>query len=277
MECFRLFLTLLAFTLLTSCSNLLYYPDRRLYVDPEKLDPKPVAVEFKDETGHNLFGWYFATPKKPARAVIVLFHGNAQNLSSHFIGLYWLIKEGYDLFVFDYRGYGKVAGEPTPENTVWAGKAALREVRKREPQLPLVIYGQSLGGAIALRTAIEMQNEIKASLIVADSTFLSYKRVARRALAQNWFTWILQPLGYLVLSDEWAPGERVAELSPLLIMHSRIDRVVPFANGEEINSLARGDKEFWILEKTDHIQTFEPPHGLEVRKRFLEKLKSLKM
>ncbi len=267
---------------LSSCTSMLYAPDRIMYVDRKKLNPQPEDVNFSAQTvagEQGLVGWYFASSPKP-KAVIVYFHGNGQNRSAHFMGLYWLIKEGYDLFIFDYPGYGDIEGEATPKNTIETGEAAIRVVMQKKPGVPLIIYGQSLGGAVALRTVIEMKKEIQPKLIVADSTFLSYRSAAKSVLSRHWLTWAMQPFGWLVMSDAFAPKDRIQEISPfpLLVIHSKEDQIINYDLGREVFDRAAEPKEMWTLEKGGHIETFsgrDMLYAVQTRKKFLAKLEAV--
>src|SRR5262249_1447782 len=130
--------------------------------------------------GENLHVWRFE-PEKPAakRAVWVQFHGNAENQTSHFANLFPAVQNGYDLVTFDYRGYGQSTGIPSPAGTVEDGKTILRWVKKNYPDLPIVVFGQSLGGAIAMRTLEDLGNEVPIQFLVLDSTFGSYRAAGR--------------------------------------------------------------------------------------------------
>lgn len=292
-----------AVSVFTGCTSLLYVPTKTMYVDKEKLDPPPEEWLFSargsepdskvsesdgkvSESGGKvsednkqiLRGWYFSSAQK-SRAVVVYFHGNGQNRSAHFLGLYWLVKEGYDVFIFDYPGYGDVEGEPTPQNTVEAGKSALLAVKSRKPNLPMIIYGQSLGGAVAMRAMIELQTQIRPKLFVADATFLSYRSVARKILSRHWLTWLFQPVGWLVMSDRYAPGARVCEIStPMLVIHSKQDQVVDYELGLEVYKKSCEPKEFWSLKSGGHIETFSGSdmlYAIQTRKKFLTKLEQV--
>lgn len=271
------FLTLVVVLLMPlGCSSLLYYPDDVMYVELETMEFQPEEVVFKIESGPEVHSWYF-TSKQPAKALIVFFHGNGANRTGHIAGLYWLLRSGYDILALDYPGYADSEGKPTPKNTVETGHAALRYAVKRRPGLPLIVYGQSLGGAVAMRTVIDLKKEITPALVVADSTFASYQRAGKKVLSKSWVTWLMQPLANLVLSDEYAPGDAIAEISPvpLLVIHSKEDRVIPYVLGEEVFAKARSPKEFWRLEAGPHIATFALPGGVKNRTRFIEKLASL--
>jgi alpha-beta hydrolase superfamily lysophospholipase len=253
-------------------------PDDLLYTNPEhSFKQPPEDVVIRSAGGEENHAWRFVALQK-SKAVIVFCHGNGQNRSAHIVGLYWLVKEGYDVLAIDYPGYADNDGDPTPENTVEAAKAAMRFAVTGKPALPLIVYGQSLGGAVALRAVIDLRNEIKPALVVADSTFLSYRRVGKAILASHWLTWLAQPLAGVVLDDRFAPGDEVAKIgAPLLVIHSREDELVPYGSGEEIYNKASAPKEIWSLEKGRHIQTFILPDGAGLRKRFLAKLAAMGM
>jgi fermentation-respiration switch protein FrsA (DUF1100 family) len=259
--------------LLSSCSGLLYYPSRQLFVDPARLGLKPEEVQFPSADGTKLSGWYFRnrSGKKP-EALLIQYHGNAENLSSHFLSLAWILDHPYDLFIFDYRGYGRSEGSPNPSGTVADGEAALRWARAREPQLPLVVVGQSLGGAIALRNVIDLKQEIPVRLVVADCTFPSYRGIARKVMTRSWVTWPFQWLGWLLMSDAHAPKGEIDQISPtpLLVIHGDADPVVEFELGEAVYLEAKEPKEFWRIPGGEHTDAFTRP---EWREKFLARLK----
>lgn len=217
----------------------------------------PVDVHFKSEDGVPLHGWYFAAPVENRKnCTILFFHGNAENLTSHFYALYSAPANGYNYFIFDYRGYGQSGGDsPNPKGTVADGRAAIQWLRKHEPDRSIVIFGQSLGGAIALRAVLDLRKDFSPKAVIVDSTFPSYQSVARWALSQSWLTWFLQPLTYVLLSDRYAPDGQVAQLSPvpLLVIHGTQDHVVGHEMSDRLFSMASEPKEFWKIEGGQHI------------------------
>ncbi len=254
---------------LSSCSSLLYYPTRSLHFDPARLELKPEEVYFPSKNGNKLFGWYFSQPKP--KGLIILFHGNAENLSSHYLSVVWLLKHGYNLFVFSYQGYGRSEGSPNPRNTVEDGIAALEWAKQKN--LPVAVIAQSLGGAIAMRSLVEMPDRTFVKYFVVDSSFLSYRAMARRVMSRSLLTWPLQWLGWLVMSDTWAPQDRVSEISPIpmLVIHGENDPVVEFEMGEEIFAHSKEPKEFWKIPRGGHtdIFTIQPE---SYKKDFLQRL-----
>ncbi len=243
--------------LLSGCSSLLYYPSRNLHYDPARLNLKPEEVFFPSKNGSKLFGWYFKSPKKSI-GTVVFFHGNAENISSHYLNVVWMLEHGLDLFAFDYQGYGRSEGEPSPEKTVQDGIAALEWAHARNPDLPLVVFGQSLGGAIALRTVIESKNHLPIRYVAVDSTFPSYRSMARQVLSRNIFTWPFQWMGWLFMSDTFAPDGRIGEISPIpmLVIHGTQDQLVEFKMGERVFAEAREPKEFWRISGGGHTDIF---------------------
>lgn len=257
----------------SGCTHLIYAPSRVKYVDDRKLTNPPEEVRFTSKDGVKLAGWYFGNAQRPARGIFVFFHGNGQNLSSHFVLLYWIIEHGYDFFIFDYPGYGVSEGEPSPKGTVDAGLAAMRWVREKHPRTPMMVYGQSLGGAVALRTLLELKDEIPICLLVLDSTFQSYQSAARDLLASSALTWLMQPLAYALISDSWSPEGRVGELKmPAVVMHSEGDRIVRYRRGRELYDALGGPKELWTVKSPGHTEGLVGDDRVYWRGRLLSQL-----
>lgn len=251
---------------------MLYFPTRIEHVDRSKMPIKPEDLAFNSEDGTHLHAWRFhAGAGAPGKCALLLFHGNGQNLSTHFFSLYWILEHGYDYVVFDYHGYGSSEGKPSPKATVEDGHAALREIHKLYPDKKIVVVAQSLGGAIGLRSVLDLKNEIPISLIIADSTFASYRSVARSTLSNQWQTWLFQPLGWLLMSDQYAPGDDLKNLAPipLVVVHGDQDTAVDISMGRDVFARASAPKEFWLVPGGHHIDAF---WHVEMRDRLLAKL-----
>jgi fermentation-respiration switch protein FrsA (DUF1100 family) len=264
---------LLTVLLLEGCTGLFYFPDRTLLHDPKTLGLTPQEIFFPSADGTKLFAWHLRHKKGKAKGLILQYHGNAENLSSHYLNLVWLLDEGYDLLVFDYRGYGRSEGDPSQDGTVMDGEAALRLAHKTAGNLPLIVYGQSLGGAIALRNVIDLKKEIPIRAVVIESSFASYQRVAQKVLKRGILTWPFQWLPYLVISNSRAPGDDVKYISPipLLVIHGTEDKVVDYSLGEMLYESAREPKEFWSVEGAGHLDLYFLEKG-KYRAEFLRRL-----
>lgn len=244
----------------SGCSSVLYYPAQNQFYDPVKFNLEYENVYFEigedNERKTKLHGWWFNSRQQPAKGTFVFFHGNAENLSSHFLALAWLPEAGYNFLIFDYPGYGQSQGSPSPHENVRAGLAAVRWVHEHKDSSPLIIYGQSMGGIVALRVVNELTSRAPAlpiKVVIADGTFSSFQRVGRQILSKAWVTWLLQPLAYVVLNDRWAPD--VARISPLplIVMHGTKDPVIDIAHGRRIFVDAHEPKQF--------IEVAEGRHG----------------
>jgi uncharacterized protein len=203
--------------------------------------------------------------------VFVLYHGNAENISSHYITMLWVLQKGWDLFVFDYRGYGRSEGEPSPENTVRDGEAALRWVKEKYSDTPIVVVGQSLGGAIALRNAIDLKAEVPIRALVIEGSFSSYRSIGQNVMTRSWVLWPFQWLAHLALSDRYAPDGEIGKIAPIpmLILHSEGDATVPFKFGEQIFWQAGEPRELWKVPGNGHTDAFMQ-HGAVYREKLLD-------
>ncbi len=231
-----------------------------------------------DET--ELDSWFFAARRRdPKNAIaypperplgtVIQFHGNAENMSSHYISLAWLVDYGFNLFTFDYRGYGKSQGSPDQRGTYLDALAALDrawELHQASGARPnFIVYGQSLGGAIAMRAVADFKHRSEVNWIVMDSTFSSYRQIAREKMSSFWLTWPLQWLSGVLVSDEYSAEESLhRNCIPLLVVHDLQDPAVPFDLGQKIYDEDGEDakncpKTFWTLDTGYHIGVFTNP------------------
>ncbi|MDO9183247.1 MAG: alpha/beta hydrolase, partial [Bacteriovorax sp.] len=203
--------------------------------------------------------------------LVLVFHGNAQNLSSHALNLTWMLDHKTDVLIFDYRGYGLSEGSPYPKGVVEDGLKFLQlayDKYKDGHYKRLIIYTQSLGGAIAMRSLEEVawQNEI--SLLVLDSTFRSPQDVAS-AKTHGLLWWLI--------SSEYTADKKLSHLTmPLLVIHALHDPVIPFKFGEVIfNTAPSTKKNFWKIEDGSHGDVFFVQKGL-YREKFIKLIETIK-
>jgi fermentation-respiration switch protein FrsA (DUF1100 family) len=242
---------------LAGCTNVFLQPDQVLRWLPDRNEGAWEDVHFKSGDGTELLGVWFRAKQTPSKGVIVHFHGNAENLTGHYLFVYWLAARGYDVFTFDYRGYGGSQGKKSLSGSVEDGVAALRVARGRAggSRERLIVVGQSLGGALAL-AALDKDGGEGVRGVILDSTFASYRAVARDKLGGWWLTWPLQyPLSFLV-SERWAPRKLIARRKPvpLLMIHATGDPVVPYAQGRALYEMAPGPKEFWKVDSKGNTE-----------------------
>jgi fermentation-respiration switch protein FrsA (DUF1100 family) len=219
-------------------------------------------VYFHADDGVGLHGWYLpARGAARPRAIVAFFHGNAENISTHLGAVAWLPSAGYGVFLFDYRGYGRSEKTPDIEGAHLDGIAALREAatRAEHERVPLVAYGQSLGGAIALETVAQAQGMVPVRALVVDSAFSDYRLIAREKLGGFWLTWLLSWALAATIPDDRRPVEAVSRLHaiPLLLVHGDADDVVPVHHGLLLFQASSADTELWILPGIRHAQAFQ--------------------
>jgi fermentation-respiration switch protein FrsA (DUF1100 family) len=249
--------------LLGSCDSLFFQPDQKLYITPEQVGLWHEQISFDSGDGTHLSGW-FIPAKGKALGTVIHFHGNAANISNHLFAVRWWPYFGYNVFLFDYRGFGRSEGTPSRKGAIEDGVAAIKYVRKRPDVDPnrLVLLGQSLGGAVGL-SALARAGTDGFRAMVIESSFVSYREAVRLILDRGWLTWPFQyPIAYLLFTDDLSPRADLPALAnlPLLVVHGDADPIVPIAAGYHLYEAFPGpDKAFWKMPGVGHIEAFSPP------------------
>lgn len=222
--------------LLSACAErFFFYPDRQTYVSRNQLNTKVTDV-FVSEGGASLHGWWMPAAGQ-ARALIVHLHGNAANVSNHAGQVAWLPVHGFSVLTFDYQGFGYSEGSPSLDGIVADAGRAIARARELEPKAPLVLLGQSLGGATAIRVAAIEKEPIR--LLILDSAFASYRDIVRDATSKT-VLFLVSPLAEASLPQRrHDPIRAIAALRmPLLFLHGEKDRVVPMHHSERLYAAA---------------------------------------
>ncbi len=231
-----------------------YYPDQVVYVTPAELRLRCENVTFPTSDGLMLHGWFLPAVGEP-RGLVVHFHGNAANISNHLPLVHWLPAAGYHVLMFDYRGYGQSPGRPTRAGTVLDGQAAVDYALSRPEvrDLPLFVYGQSLGGAVAIVVAAD-RPEIRA--VVAETTFGSYRGIAARHARKIFqFDWLSRLVASMCISSGYDPIDVVQRISPrpLLVITAGNDQICFPELGRELYAAASEPKTFWEAPGAEHL------------------------
>ena len=271
----RLLIAGMLSAVLAGCSSVFFYPYRPYIQTPERLGLAYEDVYFNAADGTRLHAWFLPAQGK-AVGTILFLHGNAENISTHIMSVNWLPARGFNVFLLDYRGYGASEGEPTLEGVQDDVSSALRTLLARPDVNPdrIVVFGQSLGGTIAIYNVAHSPYRRHVRALVEESAFASYRQIAREKLDNVWLTWLFQyPLSWTI-SDRYSPSKAVAQVSPipLLIIHGDKDFIVPVHNAKRLFDLAREPKQMWIVEGGGHIQAFQHE---KYRDRFVDYLKAV--
>lgn len=260
---------------LCSCNSLFYQGDHQPWRQPESINIHCERKGISSADGTALQTMFCPTTAKDksADAVIIQFHGNAQNMYAHYQFLAWLLPQGYSLATFDYRGYGESEGESDREGVYEDARAYIRHVRARFATQRRIFYGQSLGGAIMMQALID-EGLRKDEVYVFEGTFASYKSVLRKVLARKWFLWPFQWLAYVLVTDSYSAKNALNKFAdyPVLLIHGDADPVVAFSEGENLAE-AMG-KPLWRIDAGKHLDTWHKDHG-QLRPQLLQKLDAI--
>ena len=260
---------------LAGCTGFFFQPMKAHVADPRSIGFAYEDVTFQSGDGTGLHGWLFETDRDRV-GTILLLHGNAENISTHYVSAVWLVAEGFDVFVFDYRGYGRSAGIPTLDGLHLDAAAAIDFLVTRPGSEPgeIVVFGQSLGGALALNAVAASPHKHRLGAVVVEGAFSDYRGIAREKLDAFWLTWPFQwPLS-LTIDGRYSPKAAAADIAPLplLIIHGQKDVVIPPHHGEILLEAAAEPKTIWRPADAAHIQAFSTS---AMRKRFVAYLTAL--
>lgn len=270
---------LLLLLFFSSCTSLFYQPDPYLYAHPKTLGLDYDDLFFYSDDGTRLHSWHLRSKKDiKKKGLVFFFHGNAQNLSSHMMNIHWIVDHGYDVLIWDYRGYGISQGKSSPYGIYRDTRAAYihaHTIFKNNKYPKFIVYSQSLGGNIALRGYEDFKHKEDVSLLVLDSTFMSYQKIAADILRSTWVGTVLSPLAYILVSDQYATTESIKKVTtPTLVIHGTKDNVVPYKFGKEIfDKLKTNKKWFWTIQDGIHIDVFYS-HKKKYQYEFLKFLES---
>ncbi len=238
-----------------------------MQIKPQPADVRiPVGDPSQNESLH---AWYFKQTQKERKGIVVQFHGNGQNLTTHFLFFKWMIDHGYDFLIFDYRGYGASSGEKANQKkTVEDGIAVLEFIHKNYPGVPIVAVGQSLGSAVLARTLQELNRvnqQLLPQFVVFDSSFISYQGAARSILSQRWFLYPVKPFTYFVIDDDWSPRANLKDQPklPALFFHNSGDSLIRLDLGQEAFDEWTGPKFFIKDDDGGHTSAFSEPRYVQ--------------
>lgn len=252
------FMHITLLTLMTArCNSVFYQPDSREFYTPALTASPYVGFSIPTPDGETLAAWHILPQGKPI-GTVVHFHGNGENMTTHFIFTAWLATLGFHVVTIDYRGYYKSTGTPTRDGLKIDAIAVLNYLSS-DPTYgkdDLFVVGQSLGAAVVLPAIAEIKpKQLRA--IAIDSSFAEYRTAARRTLGSIWLTWLFQyPLSFLVTNTH-SPREAAENIAyPLLAFHSERDHIVAIENGQELFAAfgRTSDKEFVVVPEPGHIR-----------------------
>ncbi len=221
-------------------SRLIYYPNfpsRAVTITPDRVGLAYESLEIVTEDGVRLHGWFIPADRQ-ARGVLLFFHGNAGNISHRLDSLEIFFALGLDVLVFDYRGYGRSEGKVSEQGTYLDADAAWRYLteRRRVPADRVVLFGRSLGAAVAAHLATKHTPRA----LIMESSFTSAPD-----LASQYYR--IFPVRWLARFQYGAKAYLSSVRCPVLIVHSRDDEIIPFQHGQALFAAANEPKAFLEL------------------------------
>lgn len=239
-NCILFFFFLLAsFTATAQMDDKFYFPSKKMAaIDDLKYEEVTLAADTAQVTG------IFLKPAQKPKATVLFLHGAGGNVTSYLFMTQPLVAAGYQVFMIDFRGYGKSTGIPTHLNIAQDGQMVFDYLSKRKDVrgTKLILYGASMGSQIAVRLARE--NNSKVAALVLDGAISSFTDIALHHAPAEHHPMIKQ------LPSPYAAKEDIKAVRniPVLFIHSKEDKDVPFAQGETVFNNAGGDKTFLVYE-----------------------------
>ena len=239
------------------------------YVYPEGVE----KVNFKSLDGTLLNGWYLhgKSPLASKRPVILYVHGNAGNMAAQWFQFEFLMNWGYDVFTFDYRGFGLSEGRPSRVGLWEDTQAAFQEMTALQPGRRYAVVGFSMGAPYSLLLAAH-ETRISASAFL--TCFTSFQEIGIYTL-QNWGVphWLAPVLGRLLVPNglDAKDFENSKLLPPALFVQGTGDGNVPYAMGEKMANDYTGPKTFLPMPNYPHGDYFKGPMG-EIFHQALDRL-----
>jgi fermentation-respiration switch protein FrsA (DUF1100 family) len=241
------FLLVVVLPLTSGCSRLvdgfLYFPDRSLVATPGSVGLSYEDVRFSAEDETELHGWWI--PGRRPGPCVVFFHGNAGDIADRVEMVRNLHNRvGFDVFLFDYRGYGESLSSPSEEGLYADARGARAVVRARGwDRDGLLLYGRSLGAAVALHSAAEDP----VSGLVLEAPFTTLMDAARFHYP------VLSHLVTPWLRDRYDNVSKIRAVTcPVLFIHGDRDPVAPIAMGWQLFDAAAGPKWFRTVPGSGH-------------------------
>jgi len=223
--------------------RLIFFPTKALTALPADFGLRADELSITATDGVLLHGWWI---RGPGDRVLIWYHGNAGNIGHRLDNARWFVDElGVDVVLVDYRGYGRSQGTPDEEGIYLDGLAIYDAVVARSVRAEdVVLFGRSLGGAVAIEVALQRP----VGAVVLESPFRSVPALARE---HYWFV-----PSFLVRTRMDNESKIGSVEVPMLVLHGDRDRVVPVTHGQRLFELAARPAHFHLIEGAGHNDTY---------------------
>ncbi|MFC1807955.1 alpha/beta hydrolase [Candidatus Omnitrophota bacterium] len=208
----------------------IYFPSKVIEVTPDAIGLNFEDVWLTTSDGIRLHSWFI----KGGDQTILFCHGNAGNIGDRMDKIKILHDIGFNLFIFDYRGYGQSESKPSEEglykdvDSAYAYLTNTREISSDS----IILYGESLGGAVA----IDLAHRVSAGALITENTFTSIKDMAKT---------IYPFLPTFLIRTKFDSESKIKHIDiPKLIIHSLDDQMIPYEMGKKLFESAKEPKRF---------------------------------
>lgn len=238
---------------------MIFFPSKDLVATPSSWGLPYEDVTLEAEDGVGLRGWFI--PHQGASRTVLFFHGNGGNISHRRESIEIFHRLGLNVFIFDYRGYGASLGKPSEQGLYHDAMAAWQYLLQEKGFIKqqIIVFGRSLGGSVACNLAAKVQPGV----LILESTFSSARDMAKAIFP---IMSRIMPMRFEFNTEDYI--KRVT--SPLLVVHSPEDDIIPFRLGEKVYQAASQPK-YFVKIQGDHNSGFfmSQPHYEQALGKFL--------
>jgi uncharacterized protein len=227
--------------------QLTYLPSPAVSTPEQAGVPEMEIVELHTADGLTLNAWY-RSPTRPFKPTIVFFHGNTGHIGNRGLIARPFLDNGYGFLLVTYRGYSGNPGSPSEEGLYNDGRAAMEFLeQKNTPLSCIVLYGNSIGTAVA----VQLATEYPVAALVLQSSLTSLTDVAR-------YHYLIFTFETLV-KDKFASIDKVEKLDlPIFLFHGEDDRIIPPKLSRRMYEKIKEPKQLLIVPARGHNTLFEP-------------------
>jgi fermentation-respiration switch protein FrsA (DUF1100 family) len=231
--------------------GVIFQPSPGIDLRPQQLGVEGEEVYLRTEDDVRLHAFFLPAPG--ATRGLLFLHGNAGNASHRLPNAAELVRLGAHVLLLDYRGYGASEGWPSEEGVYADARAGLAHLvgERGLPEGRVVLFGRSLGGAVA----VDLASGRDLAGLILESTFSSAADVARSALG---------PPAALLVRNRFDSSAKIGRVRcPILFFHGDRDDIVPYPLGRRLFEVASEPKSFETIRAACHNDTIEvggPPY-----------------
>lgn len=190
--------------------------------------------------------WLFVKSPRSTGRVLVHFHGNSGTALSRVEKIQPWIQNGFDVVLGEYPGYGTNGGAPSEQSFYDAARVVMERTLTDHPNAEIYLYGESIGSGVATQMAVEYDEKA----LIIEGGFTSLVDIA-------WSRYPILPVP-LLLWDRFDNLVKINQIgSPLLMIHGRQDRTVPYDYGQRLYTHYKGDKRLISLDDAGHNDKYD--------------------